>query len=320
MEYGLRQYEARQRLLWFLFLLFCALIAFPARRIYLAGVDRAPVVASPLMAFKSMAFWHQQYWVRESAAGEWLAYLVWLAVAFGMGRLLWVSLQFVGKFLLGRVLRHVTRGRREPVGKAAGGRGQAAAEAARQRPASLLYLARDLGENPLRFLFHAYRRAMYTVTHAQGVLVAQDLLDRQNRLSEIDWQVLNATWSPYRWLVRALPLLAVCQALWLLYVRLEPFLAGQKDLTELAGALLPTVLPVAQVVVVMVGLTLAYGLASRLEGLYLANLDALFYDRMLSSLPVRSSDTLLILESLEKHCGEIRSGLERLEKLLQGPE
>jgi len=49
------------------------------------------------------------------------------------------------------------------------------------------------------------------------------------------------------------------------------------------------------------------------ESLYLANLDASFYDQMLSELPIRSSDTLLILQSLQRHFRELQVALKRLE-------
>jgi hypothetical protein len=53
---------------------------------------------------------------------------------------------------------------------------------------------------------------------------------------------------------------------------------------------------------------------SRLENLYLANLDALLYDRLLSTMPIRSSDTILILEALQKHFREVNQMIERLER------
>jgi hypothetical protein len=55
----------------------------------------------------------------------------------------------------------------------------------------------------------------------------------------------------------------------------------------------------------------------RVENLYLANLDASLYDQMLSELPIRSSDTLLILQSLQKHFRELQVTLKRLEDELK---
>ncbi|MGE5839662.1 MAG: hypothetical protein ACM34H_06980, partial [Deltaproteobacteria bacterium] len=63
MDNGLSQYEARERILWFLFLLFCLVLAWPAMWIYLSGVPRTPVIATTTEALMSYAFWSQRHWV-----------------------------------------------------------------------------------------------------------------------------------------------------------------------------------------------------------------------------------------------------------------
>ena len=76
-----------------------------------------------------------------------------------------------------------------------------------------------------------------------------------------------------------------------------------------------------QLTVLAVLLGLACAFVNRLEHLYLANLDASLYDLlMLSELPIRSSDTLLILESLQKHFHELQVALKRLELELKNKE
>jgi hypothetical protein len=65
--------------------------------------------------------------------------------------------------------------------------------------------------------------------------------------------------------------------------------------------------------VLAVPLGLAAAFMNRVEALYLANLDASLYDQMLSELPIRSSDTLIILQSLQSHFRELQGGLKRLE-------
>jgi hypothetical protein len=60
-------------------------------------------------------------------------------------------------------------------------------------------------------------------------------------------------------------------------------------------------------------LGLVYAFLNRMEGLYLANLDASLYDQMLTELPIRSSDTLLLLESMQKHFRDLQVALKRLE-------
>jgi len=72
-------------------------------------------------------------------------------------------------------------------------------------------------------------------------------------------------------------------------------------------------LPVVQLTLLAVLLGLACAFLIRVEGLYLANLDASLYDQMLSELPIRSSDTVLILESLQKHFRDLQVALKGLE-------
>src|SRR5512136_1810815 len=97
MDHGLTQYEARERLLWFLFLLLCLLLAFPAVWIHLAGVPRSPVVATSSEALKSYSFWAQRYWVHIGPLGKLLAYLAWVAILFFLARVLWLIVQYIGK-------------------------------------------------------------------------------------------------------------------------------------------------------------------------------------------------------------------------------
>ena len=79
-------------------------------------------------------------------------------------------------------------------------------------------------------------------------------------------------------------------------------------------------LPVVQLTLLSVSLGLAYAFLIRAERLYLANLDASLYDQMLSELPLRSSDTILILESLQKNFRDLQVVLKRLEAELKSKE
>ena len=97
MDHGLTQYEARERLLWFLFLLVCLLMAFPAMWIHLAGVPRTPVIATTSEALKSYAYWSQRHWMHVGPLGKVLAYLAWVAILFIVARFLWLIAQFIGK-------------------------------------------------------------------------------------------------------------------------------------------------------------------------------------------------------------------------------
>jgi hypothetical protein len=316
MEYGLRQYEARQRLLWFLFFLACLLIALPAKGIYLSSVPRAPLKQISLEMVKFVEFWHQQQWVHVGPVGTLLSYLVWVLVIFSAGRLACLLLHFVGKAALARTLPKVVP---NPSQQRRIVKPSALLNSSQLKlPESLVRWTQEMRGTLLRFVFHAYQRALFTFASPNGVLIADEMADRQHRLADIDWQILNGSWTPFRWILRLLPLLALFQTLWLIYLQVQPVLSGQKELQDFLGALLPSVLPFVQVVLVTLIFGLGYGLLIRLEHLYLAGLDALFYDRLLSSMPIRSSDTILILDALQKHFLDMNATLERLERSLSG--
>jgi hypothetical protein len=52
------------------------------------------------------------------------------------------------------------------------------------------------------------------------------------------------------------------------------------------------------------------------EELYLSNLDAFIYDRLLSKLPMRSKDTALILETLQHQFRDLSAALRRIEDMV----
>lgn len=307
MEYGLRKYEAWQRFLWFLFFLLCLLLAVPFQEFYLKSVAVTPMKSTGLDVFKSLEFWHQQQWVHAKPLGSWLAYLAWVLGLIMAGRLLWLVLQFFGKWALARTFPEMNMQPKDRGPVAHGGR-------QRKLPDALVFWSERLRKSLLRFVFHAHQRALFTFGSPQGILMADDLLDRQHRLAEIDWQVLTGAWVPFRWILRLLPLLGLLQTCWLIYEQIQPVLIGHRDIQELTATLLPSVLPFVQVMMLTLFFALGYGLVSRVENLYLANLDALFYDRLLSTMPIRSSDTILILEALQKHFKEVNAMLERLER------
>ena len=117
----------------------------------------------------------------------------------------------------------------------------------------------------------------------------------------------------FRWILKLLPVLAALQSFWLIYSETQLFLGKQSELEQFANAFWPAMLPLLQLTALAVLLGLASALTSRVENLYLAGLDASLYDQMLSELPIRSSDTLLILQSLQKHFRELQVTLKRLE-------
>jgi hypothetical protein len=312
MEYGLRKYEAWQRFLSFLSFLLYLSLAWPISGAYLGSVSDVPLKSAGIEMFKSLGFWNQQQWVHVKPLGGWLVYLAWVLALFVGGRLLWLVLQYFGKWVLSRTFPETDAQSRHRAGSGTATMTDLIVQ--RKVPDPLLRWSQGLRKNLLRFVFHAHQRALFTFGNPHGALMADELLDRQHRLAEIDWQIMNGSWAPFRWILRLLPLLGLFQTFWLIYQQIQPVLVGHKDIQELATTLLPSVLPFVQIMVLILVFGLGYGLVSRLENLYLANLDALLYDRLLSTMPIRSSDTILILEALQKHFREVNQMIERLER------
>jgi len=309
MDHGLTQYEARERFLWFLFLLVCLLMALPAVWLHLAGVPRTPVIATTSEALKSYAYWSQRHWMHVGPLGKVLAYLAWVAILFILTRFFWLIAQFIGKSSLLRSLREMmsslkSRQTAKPWDSTTD---------AQKKPYAGFALMVSRLNHPSRFLLHAFRRAQYTLSSTPGIPFTDGLLERQQRLSDMDRQIFKSSWTVFRWILRLLPILAALQSFWLIYSETQLFLGKESELEQFANAFWPAMLPLVQLTALAVFLGLAYAFLNRLEGLYLANLDASLYDQMLSELPIRSSDTLLILNSLQKHFRELQVTLKRLE-------
>jgi hypothetical protein len=309
MDHGLAQYEARERFLWFLFLLVCLLVALPAVWLHLAGVPRTPVIATTSEALKSYAYWSQRHWMHVGPLGKVLAYLAWVAILFVLTRFLWLVAQFIGKGSLLRSLREMmsslkSRQTAKPWDSTTD---------AQKKPYAGFALMVSRLNHPSRFLLHAFRRAQYTLSSTPGIPFTDGLLERQQRLSDMDRQIFKSSWAAFRWILRLLPILAALQSFWLIYSETQLFLGKQSEFEQFANAFWPAMLPLVQLTVLAVFLGLAHAFLNRLEGLYLANLDASLYDQILSELPIRSSDTLLILNSLQKHFRELQVTLKRLE-------
>jgi len=309
MDHGLTQYEARERLLWFLFLLVCLLMAFPAVWIHLAGVPRTPVIATTSEALKSCAYWSQRHWMHVGPLGKAMAYLSWVAILFILARFFWLMAQFIGKSFLLRSLRELMSSLKS---RQTAKSWDSTTEVQKKAYTGFALLVSRLN-HPLRFLLHAFRRAQYTLSAAPGMPFTDGLRDRQQRLSAVDRQIFKSSWTAFRWILRLLPILAVLQSFWLIYSETQLFLGKESELEQFANAFWPAMLPLVQLTALAVFLGLAFAFLHRLENLYLANLDASLYDQMLSELPIRSSDTLLILESLQKHFRELQAALNRLE-------
>lgn len=317
MEYGLRRYEASQRLLSFLFFIFCLVFAYS-----LAGDS---VVSRPLSAqapvfqpegLKSFAFWTHMQWIRVEPFGKYMIYVVWVLVLFLAGRTCWLLIQHIGMFLVKRLLSvHV----KKPVGRPKPGLMAPSPE--RLFPAELLM--RKVSPLPLQLIFHPYQRLGMMLNHPQGSYSSEELSEKERRIVETDWQILWGSWTPFRWLVWCLPLLGLLEAAWLFYQQLQPAFQGLKELHDVLSRVLNGLLPLAQSIVIALAFGMVSGLLKRVENLYLSSVDALIYDQFLSCLPFQSSDTLILLETMQRHFQELQRMMRRLERLAggeRGPE
>src|SRR4030042_231457 len=188
MNHGLTQYEAQERLLWFLFLLVCLLMALPAVWLHLAGVPRTPVVATTSEALKSYAYWSQRHWMHVGPLGKVLAYMAWVAIVFILARFLWIIAQFVGKSFL---LRHLREMMSSMKSRQAAKPWDSSTDVQKKPFAGFTQLIANLN-HPRRFVLHAYRRAQYTLAAARGMPFTDGLLERQQRLSDIDRQIFKS--------------------------------------------------------------------------------------------------------------------------------
>ena len=313
MEYGLRRYEATQRLLWFLFFLACLGIA------YLMVPDHLPVTqaGSPLSrtiqleVMKSLDFWFSLRWISMDPLGKLMLFLVWALSLFLIGRSLGLIVQYAGKHLVKRLLAtHVSRSEAGPK------RAQTSPATTLETSSQGTFLLEKTDNIFLQSVFHPFRRLRVLLTNPGKTLSSERLSEKERRLAETDWEILWSSWTPFRWLLRLLPVVGAAQTVWLLHLQLQPALFGQKEFQELLGMAFISTLPLIQVVFLTVAFSLASGLLKRLESFYLSGVDTLFYDRFLTRLPFQSSDTPIVLEMLQRNFQELHARLKHLEDFI----
>jgi len=310
MEYGLRRYEATQRLVWFLFFLACLGIAYLMVPGQLPTPSKAPAVSRSIQPemLKSLDFWLNLRWIHVEPMGKAMVYLTWVLSLFLMGRLLGLMVQYVGKCYIRSLLSmHIRRSEAAPKFK------QTALSTSPEGtlPALLLEKTDNI---LLQMLFHPFRRLKVLLADPAGTLSSERLAEKERRLAETDWEILWGSWTPFRWLLRLLPVVGVVQTAWLLHQILQPALSGQKDLQELLGLVFNGLLPLLQVIFLTVAFSLASGLLKRVESFYLSGVDTLFYDRFITRLPFQSSDTPILLEMLQRNFRELQEAVSRLER------
>jgi hypothetical protein len=314
MEYGLRRYEAIQRLLWFLFLFVCLAVAYLA----IPPPSLTPSKSLPMPhsfhpeVLKSFDFWSNLRWIRMEPLGRLLIYLVWVAVLFLVGRLLGLSVQYCGKYYVSSLLA-ANIGRSEQSERRPG---LSVLPAKSEVTLPVLILLKKTDSILLQILFHPLRRLRVLLNDPQKTCSGEGLAEKERRLSETDWEILWSSWAPFRWLLRLLPVVGVVQSFWLLYIHLQPSLFGQRDLQEVFGLAFNALLPLIQAIFLTVVFSFSSGLLKRLDSLYLSGVDAMFYDRFLTKMPFQSTDTPILIEMLQNSFQELQARLSRIEQIL----
>ncbi len=362
MEYGLRRYEAVQRLLWLTLFILCLGAS------YFMWGDSTP--ASPqLKDVKTLRFWtglqgilmappapdlskgrlaggepsldaglkkettpgakKQGYTEREipapytpppqsqsdpRALGKVMQFLLRAASYFLVSRLLWLIFQYIGKFLL-----------QDLVEKRIKAPGQVKAEYSTSTTPVAFFprqvLLDEIRHFRFSFLFHPFWRLRMMLSGFQKSISSEELLEKERRIVDADWQILNSSWSPYGWIFWIVPVLALAQTAWFLVlqmplVQMQSASTGQKELLDSFQTIPNALLPLVQAAGLVIFFKLAAGFLRRFEELYLSNLDALIFDRLLSKLPFQSNDTLIILESLQRQFSDLQTVLKRIERTI----
>jgi hypothetical protein len=173
--------------------------------------------------------------------------------------------------------------------------------------------------SPQRYLFHAYQRVAWMLSGPRGVGYSDELFTREQRLVEADWHIHRNSWEPFLWILRLLPFIALAQTFWMFYAHLDQLMDTQREVQEVVGMVLWSLVPFAQVLVLTVFFQLIHGLLRRLDNLYLADIDSLLYDQLLSRLPLHSSDTVLMMRLMRQEIRKLQEALQRIESHLGIP-
>ncbi len=375
MSYGLRRYETLHRLWWFVFLFFCLFLAR-----YSDSFTNVPRQSPELKDVGKAAFWTGLQGIGMTSAGPehsggkqdqtdkgakpqtgkstnpdktrqpsgppavqddsqhnvalvsgMLVFIIRAGIIFLELRLLWLVVQYAGRYLLQLFMSESED------------RGPLNPELAGTRPESLLsvqVLAAKIRRSPLSFVLHPFIRLRLMLSGFQKNVSSEELFEKERRVVESDWRILDGSWGPYRCLFWVLPLLGLAQTALLLIAQFnvassgfafvpqkealeaaKPFanFSAQKEILDAIKPTLNLLLPLIQAAGLAVFFQLAATLLRFFEELYLSNLDSFIYDRLLSRLPFRSNDTILILETLQQQFRELQTALKTLENKVLSP-
>lgn len=314
MEYGIRRYESTQRLWWFAFLLMClaAGLPFSARLRSAFSPSLPPASLRPQEALQGADFWLSAPWANQGLLGSVIFYLFGVLCACLMLRALWLLVQVWGTFLVARSLkRHV---KTEASAKNAGRADWFVDNGPRALP--LMALARDASRLPWSLFSLAHKRLRLLVFDGRGTPSSDEMVHREQRLEGLDWHLVPSSWDAFRSISRTLPLLGFVQSAWVFYLWLQPVIDGAQDAASTAVAGIASLLALVHTVAATLAFALGSGFLSRLESLYLSRLDGLFYDQLLSRMPLHNADTLVILKTLGTYFRELHERIKRLEDAL----
>jgi len=258
----------------------------------------------------------------ESVSGL-LLFIIRAGIIFLELRLLCLVVQYAGRYLL-QLLMSETEDR-----------GPRTSE--QTSLSSSMLLAARIRRNPLSYVLHPFMRLRLILSGFEKNGSSEELFEKERRVVDADWRILYGSWGPYRCLYWVLPILGLAQTALLLIAQFNVASSGiallpQKEILEAAKPMadfaapkeildtikpaLSLLLPLIQAVGMAVFFQLAATLLWYFEELYLSNLDAFIYDRLLSKLPVRSTDTTLILETLQQQIRDLNASLRRIEDKL----
>ncbi len=245
-----------------------------------------------------------------------LFFLIRAGIIFLELRLLWLVVQYAGRYLL-QIMMSESMDHKP-----------AAAGTGPEPVFPVKALVDRIGRSPLSFFLHPFIRLRLMLPGYQKSVSSENLFEKERRLVEADWNILYGSWGPYRVLFWVLPLLGLAQTVLLLVAQFSVGLSSLaslsqketfdavkpvKEILDTVKPSLSLLLPLIQVAGVAVFFHLASSFLRYLEELYLSNLDSFIYDRLLSRLPLRSNDTILILEALQRQFRDLQAAFKRLE-------
>ncbi len=260
--------------------------------------------------------------------GGTLLFLIAAGIIFLKLRLLWLVVQYAGRYLLQLVMLNAKSSAHSKPELAGTGPDS-------QFPGPMLI--DKIRRNPMSFFLHPFIRLRLMLSGFHKNVPSEALIEKERRAVDADWQILYNSWMPYRCLFWILPLLGLAQTALLLIAQFNIASSGlaslpasgaaeaakpllsltpQKEILEAVKPTLNLLLPLIQAAGLAIFFQLASTLMRYLEELYLSNLDSFIYDRLLSKLPLQSNDTVLILDALQGQFKELHMALRRLEKRL----